>query len=152
MIKLNVRGSTIQYASRKKNSTDKYIKSLTNDINVLDLKCKENPNDDNLRSKLKEKEQILEHIYDERARGIYVRSKAQWVEDGEKSSKFFFSLEKNRSEKKVIQKLIVDGEEILEQDDILKEEARFYQNLYSPPASEDDQLDNAFLPSSLPKA
>ena len=33
----------------------------------------------------------------------------------------------------------------------MKEEARFYQNLYSPPASEDDQLDNAFLPSSLPK-
>ena len=36
IIKLNVRGSTIQYASRKKKSTDKYIKSLTNDINVLD--------------------------------------------------------------------------------------------------------------------
>ena len=33
MIKLNVRGTTIQYASRKKKSTDKYIKSVTNDIN-----------------------------------------------------------------------------------------------------------------------
>ena len=63
----------------------------------------------------------MEHIYDERARGIYVRSKAQWVEDGEKSSKFFFSLEENRSEKKVLQKLIVDGDEIPEQDAILKE-------------------------------
>ena len=41
----------------------------------------------------------------------------------------FLVLKKNRSEKKVIQKLIVDGEEILEQDDILKEEARFNQNL-----------------------
>ena len=141
MIKLNVRGSTIQYATTKKTGTDKYMKSLTNDINVLDLECKENPNDDNLRSKLKEKEQISEHIYEERARSIYVRSQAQWVEDGEKSNKVFFfscfvlfcfalflfcfvlfcflffcfvlfSLEKNCSEKKVIQKLIVDGEEI----------------------------------------
>ena len=78
------------------------VKSLINDINVLDLKCKENPNDDNLRSKLKEKEQILEHIYDERARGIYVRSKAQSVEDGEKSSKFFFSLKKIARRKKLL--------------------------------------------------
>ena len=151
MIKLNVRDSTMKYASKKKRNTDSIIKTLTNEINDLDMKCKDNPSDETLRAKLKEKEKILEDIYDEKAQGIYIRSKAQWVEDGEKSSKYFLSLEKVHSEKKVIHKLIVDGKEIQKPDDILKAEANFYQDLYSDSDTDDDILNSFFLTTSISK-
>ena len=150
MIKLNVRGCTIKYASKKKRNTEGCIKSLTKEINILDMKCKDNPNDDGLKKELKEKEKLLENIYEEKSRGICIRSKAQWVEDGEKCSKYFLNLEKNHSEKKIIQKLIVEGNEIQDQDEILQAEANFYRDLYSAP-NNDDSLDTMFLTTSTPK-
>lgn len=151
MIKLNVRGSTIKYASMKKKNTDSNIKTLTKEINDLDVKCKDNPNDELLKTELKSKEKLLEDIFEEKSHGIYIRSKAQWVEDGEKCSKYFLNLEKNHSERKIVQKLIVDDKEILNSDDILAAEAKFYQNLYSASNSEDDSLDLEFLSPSIPK-
>ena len=41
----------------------------------------------------------LEEIYENIAEGIKVRSRCQWYEDGEKSTKFFLNLEKSRAEK-----------------------------------------------------
>ncbi len=81
------RYSTIQYASRKKKNIDVKIKDLMSEINILDMQCKCNPIDESLKIQLQEKEHVLEGILDEKARGIYIRSKAQWMEDGGKSSR-----------------------------------------------------------------
>jgi len=155
MIKLNVRGSTIQYASQKKKNTDNNIMILTNEINALDIQCKCNPDDTTLKIQLQEKEQALENIYEEKAHGFYIRSKAQWAEDGEKSSKFFLNLERKHSEMKTIQKLIVDGKEITNPNDILNAELAFYRDLYSLNDNQShnnlDHLDSVFLQETLPK-
>ena len=42
----------------------------------------------------------LKEIYDDIAKGIKVRSKCQWYEQGEKSTKFFLNLEKTNENKK----------------------------------------------------
>ena len=39
----------------------------------------------------------LEQIYKIKANGIKIRSKCEWYEHGEKSSKFFLNLEKSRA-------------------------------------------------------
>ena len=41
----------------------------------------------------------LKKIYDHIAEGIILRSKSQWYEEGEKSSKYFLTLEKSRKAK-----------------------------------------------------
>ena len=64
-----------------------------------------------------------------RTNGILVRSKAQWIEEGKKNTKYFLNLEKRNYEKKNIKKIINDkGKEITNKDKIIKEEDFFYRN------------------------
>ncbi|XDV44737.1 hypothetical protein PO909_012977 [Leuciscus waleckii] len=44
----------------------------------------------------------LDDMYTTKANGAYVRSRARWIEKGEKSSTYFFGLEKQRQSKKKI--------------------------------------------------
>ena len=37
------------------------------------------------------------YIYDQKVEGINIRRKCNWYEDGERSSKFFWNLQKNRA-------------------------------------------------------
>ena len=59
-----------------------------------------------------------------------------WVEHGEKNTKYFLNLEKQNYNKNVITKLKKsDGTEITDPNHILREEEKFYTNLYSPEIS-----------------
>ena len=57
-------------------------------------------------------------------------SKCDWYEYGEKSSKFFLSLEKDRFVQSQILKLIIEEKELTEQNEINDNIFRFYQNLF----------------------
>ena len=73
----------------------------------------------------------LEKIYDHIAEGIILRSKSQWYEEGEKASKYFWTLEKSTKAKACIRK--INSEEHGETRDpkiIMSELKMFYQNLY----------------------
>ena len=50
----------------------------------------------------------LEQIYDHIAEVIKVRTKTQWYEEGEKSSKFFLNLEKTKATWGILKKLCTD--------------------------------------------
>ena len=53
-----------------------------------------------------------EKIYDDIAKGIKVRSKCQWYEQGEKSTKFILNLEKTKTTQGTVKKLEIDNKEI----------------------------------------
>ena len=68
----------------------------------------------------------------------------QWLEKGEKSTQYFFSLEKFNYIKKQVRKLILDnGETVTTDREIMKESVKFYEKLYELKrgADEDDILD-----------
>ena len=48
----------------------------------------------------------LDKIYEQKINGIRIRSKCDWYEYGEKSSKFFLNLEKTRSTQSTIRNII----------------------------------------------
>ena len=54
----------------------------------------------------------LDSIYDHNTEGIRIRSKCDWYEHGEKSTKFLLNLEKKRGNQNQIRKLIIDEKEI----------------------------------------
>ncbi len=47
----------------------------------------------------------LDNLYKEKDDGYLIRSKIKWVEEGERSSKFFFNLEKSRQSSNVIRQI-----------------------------------------------
>uniref|UniRef100_A0A087XR38 Endonuclease/exonuclease/phosphatase domain-containing protein n=1 Tax=Poecilia formosa TaxID=48698 RepID=A0A087XR38_POEFO len=78
----------------------------------------------------------LDDLFLDKARGAFIRSRARWIEDGEKNSSYFFNLEKQRQSKKMIGKLFINGS-ITEDPDLINLTIKnFYSNLYCSKYSE----------------
>ena len=60
----------------------------------------------------------LDQFYKEKANGIRIRSKCDWYEYGEKSTKFFLILEKTRAHQIRIRNILINEKEITDQKDI----------------------------------
>ena len=94
----------------------------------------------------------LEEIYDNIAEGIRIRSRCQWYEEGEKSSKFFLNLEKFNGMQSQIRKIIVNDQEITDPNIILNEIRNFYESLFKKGDSKHPSQINDFLEKvQLPK-
>ena len=82
-----------------------------------------------------------------------IRSKARWCEQGERSTRYFFNLEKRNHSNKCITKLRLENSTLTSPDEILNEEHRYYKRLYtSSRTNPNDPLFEVFFESStLPK-
>ena len=83
--------------------------------------------------------------------GAIVRSKVKWVEEGEKSTKFFYDLEKQNYRKKHIRKLKLENDVVtIDQKKIDDELESYYSKLYTANINTINE-DDGFIPDSLPK-
>lgn len=85
-------------------------------------------------------------------RGAQLRSKIKWVEEGERNTKFFLTLEKIRAKQKIMTQLEIEQNVITDQTEIIKHQVLFYKKLYSNPKRYepfecDDFLNNIILPT-----
>ena len=62
--------------------------------------------------------------------GYIARARAEYIDGGEKNTKFFANLEKKRATAKTITRLNKDGREIINSKNILKELESYYKQLY----------------------
>ena len=72
----------------------------------------------------------LKEIDDYRTEGLILRSRTKWYEKGERSNKFFLTLASQNKVKTTMNKVRVDNKEITDQHEILKAQAKFYEELY----------------------
>lgn len=63
----------------------------------------------------------LDDMYCKRAQGAFVRSQAKWIEEGEKNTSYFSSLEKRRQGNKAVSSLLIKGVECKDVKTIEKE-------------------------------
>ena len=124
-ILMNIRSKTISYASFKKKKMN---------LKENDLKCEiqemETQNNLNL-DVLEQKKRELENIRQKRLKGSIIRSRARWVEEGEKPTRYFLNLENRNYVSKIIPKLEKENNITLtKQEDILEEVKSFYENLF----------------------
>ena len=157
MMKIMTRGWAIQCASRKKKSREKTLnrleKKLSDIENQQSASCQLFLNHE-AQANLIRKD--IEDIRYYKTKGAIVRTASQWLEHGEKSSRFFFNLEKNRAQRKTIQKLIPcdvqdmqNTKDIIENNDgIMDEIHKYYKNLFAHHQVNDnsDFLDDLKLP------
>ena len=77
------------------------------------------------------KKEELENVRKEKIKGIIIRSRVKWAEEGEKPTKYFCNLESRNYINKTISRIEKDnGQTITKQEDILNEVKKFYENLY----------------------
>ena len=89
---MEVRGLTIAYAKRKakrKRNEEKKLQEQLNELLAQSAQCKTNP-----RTKMQSTQMRLKRITDQKVKGAILRSKARWVENGEKNTRYFLNLEK----------------------------------------------------------
>jgi exonuclease III len=133
-IKMDVRSFTIPYCIKKKKCNNKLKAELEKQLLLLQKAIDQDVNID--ISNFEQTKHELEAIALQEARGVILRSKARWTEDGEKNSKYFLNLEKRNSINKTITQLEVNEKMITNPEDILKAEKDFYENLYKEKLSE----------------
>ena len=70
-------------------------KEILKRINIGLLCGKTNASEEEL-TELNSLQKQLDEIYLEKASGAFVRSRARWIEEGEKNTTYFYGLEKSR--------------------------------------------------------
>ncbi len=94
------------------------------------------------RQKLKEQ---LDDYYKNKSKGYQIRARAKWVEEGEKSTKFFLNLEKSRQSSNCIDSLQGDdGIYVYSDAEILKLAKTYYAELHNDKSFSDEEVDDFF--------
>ena len=94
-----------------------------------------------------------ELIYDHVIEGVRIRSKCDWYEQGEKSTKFFLNLEIQWGNQNRIRKLIVHEKQIHNETEILNQIKVFYETLFQKPSQKDraDDINHLLNTLNIPK-
>ena len=129
-LKFKVRQKFTQIAKEKKNNRQTKLKQLEKEINKLN-DANNVVNDQQLLNELKSKKSEFEELQEEVVRGTIVRTKAKWIAEGERNTKYFFNLEKRNFQKKCISRLRTENGVVTDAKGILEEERSFYNRLYS---------------------
>ena len=141
---LRIRGETIKFASHLKKENDKNEKQLLRDIETLE-------SDNSLLTSniqlLMDKKRELQKIRENKIKGQQVRSKLQWLKDGEKPTRFFCNLENKNFVEKTVKKIQNNnGEFVMDQREILKSIRSYYAALFK---NRDNMLDEVNLQKLL---
>jgi hypothetical protein len=155
IIKMELRSGAISFSKfNAKNKRDN-IKNLLKKQVELENQISQDTTDQIIQEAENIKEEI-EQYNSEKARGAWLRSKADWLEYGERNSSFFLKLEnRNRQVKNIVTLIDEAGTIVTGQQDILNEELKFYKNLYTQPedkGSENrDEIKEFFMSETIPK-
>ena len=129
-LKIQIRRTCIDFSSRKRRQLLSERNSLTK--RLLRAKSAVFAGDRNQVSNVNKLESALEAVINNECEGAKVRSRARWIEEGEKPTRFFFRLERKRAEKNIFESLFNEsGEEKFSRDDIELVLVDFYKALFS---------------------
>ncbi len=129
LFKIHVQECSIRLGIDRARLEKEYVKRLQNNIDAL-----QRDEDNGLPIDRDLKNEYISNLnkhYKEKDDGYIIRAKAQWVNEGERSTKYFFNLEKERQKNNVIRQLKkVDGTIIKEDEEILTETGVYYDKLF----------------------
>uniref|UniRef100_A0A3B3HNI1 Reverse transcriptase domain-containing protein n=1 Tax=Oryzias latipes TaxID=8090 RepID=A0A3B3HNI1_ORYLA len=85
---------------------------------------------DDEKTNLTQLQNEIDKLYIEAAKGAFIRSRAKWLENGEKNTSYFFALEKRNYKRNTITKLKIDNNICTDPTEITNHVKRFYEELY----------------------
>ena len=138
LLKAEIKSLTTQFGTLKNQNLFSEEKRLKHEISRISNLLIQTPNSVNLQKELT----ILKNKYElyalNKARGAQIRSRTKYIENGEKSTKYFLSMEKSKSTRNTIQEIKTDSSVITNPLKVLSEIESFYSNLYKRNEDVDD--------------
>ena len=135
-IKFKVKSLSIKYASNKKKSEvnkmavlEKKLKTIQQRISDREFLTPTTTIEQEIESMEMIKKEI-DALLEIKTRGAMIRSRADWYQFGEKSSKYFYKLEQTNFNKKNRYKLIVDDKIITDEKEILHEQNNHFEKQF----------------------
>ena len=148
VIKCELRSTTISYASWKaklqKKEEELLLKELSELQNTLDLGAE-------ILERYNMVKQKVEQIAETKSKGSFIRSRANFIENDERCTKFFLQKEINNSKKKHIKCLITDQGTFEDPKQILCKQKEYYSRLYTQNQYNICDHDCQFFKADFPK-
>ena len=139
IFKIKVKDFLINFAKHFRNDIKTKIFNIEKEISKIE-------ESDSSHFDMNRKRQLelqLSSIYDDKCKGAQIRSRAKWIKEGEKNTKYFFGLEKKHQSHNIINELNADQNgTVYSNNDILGEMCNFYENLNSTKHVKDDDIDS----------
>lgn len=130
--KIKIKEFTVSYCKFKQQIKKKLMRDLENKIQNKETEL---INSNYCSTVQAERDSLIRELHlmvHEQSLGAQIRSRAKWIEQGEKSTKYFFNLEKEHYTKNTIKKLKRnDGSYTKTDGEIIEEGFHFYKSLYS---------------------
>lgn len=136
MTKLEVVGQTLLFSSEKSKERNAGINDLQTRIDYLENKLDSLVQMDTNEFKetyqnLVNLKHDLDMIFIEKTAKIITGTKAHWYNEGEANSSYFFNLEKQKHFGKCMNRIVLDdGSSVTERGTILKEQKKFFEQVY----------------------
>ena len=129
-LKCKIRSLTIEYSIKKSKERKLRERILSNELRVLEDQYSSN-SEQNVKVKLEICKQELENLYQFKTEGHIIRSRANWVENGERNTNYFINLEKRNQNLKTITALYTqEGNIVNDTADILNTGKKYFENVY----------------------
>ena len=145
MIKCNIIETSQQYSRYVQRHKKNQVKILNDQLNELENKMAGNLNDPQLQNKIAHVKAELEVFELEKAKGARLRAGIKEIKEGEKSTKFFLSLEKSKSNSNVIRRLMTDsGNYVHDETELVDEIAAQFEKKYNNSQKSYDEVSNLF--------
>ena len=109
------------------------IKNIEKELNSLEALYESMDNTDlNIETKLLTLKNERKSYVENETEGAVIISKAKWIHEAERNTRFFFNLEKRNYINKSMQSLVTDnGQLVSEFKDVLNEQLNLHSSLYS---------------------
>lgn len=129
-LKFKIKQYSIRYSRKRARQHNQYYWELHRRIENESRRAANNPDYDVLH--LTDLKKELESLEMKTCRGAVLRSKAQWAIEGERNTRYFLQLEKQRQQGNNIKEIVnSEGDIIRDTDGILEEEYKYYEKLYT---------------------
>jgi len=151
LIKVRIREYSIQYCTLRNRSNNQLLKGLEYTINkIKQYMHQTDANKDILKGQKEVLEREMSFYLANKAKGAQIRSKAQWIEEGEKSTAYFLRLEKHHQVTNMIKTLYNnEGELVHGSENTLSIMKAFYEDLYRSRKPSTEAI-NSFLTNLRP--
>ena len=131
LLKIMVKTKSIEYCTKRNSLLKAKESKLINNLNQLNERIVNGDNSIVTLNEFQKSKNELEIIRLSKTKGAVVRSRAKFIEEGEKNSKYFMNLEKGRGKYNTIDSLRVDNRSspICDELEILNEIKNYHEDI-----------------------